>query len=72
MQICNIKVPMEFGSTLCSNEHHLSSSENEARKKIQACTRFGPMTSIKLVQCSTNCATYKTLIMHTEKLALLG
>ena len=33
MQICNIKVSMEFGSTLCSNEHHLSSSENEARKK---------------------------------------
>ena len=68
MQICNIKVSMEFGSTLCSNEHHM----NEARKKIQACTRFGPTTSIKLVQCSTNCATYKTLIMHTEKLALLG
>ena len=70
MQICNIKVSMEFGSTLCSNEHHLSSSENEVRKKIQACTRFGAMTS--MVQCSTNCATYKTLIMHTEKLALLG
>ena len=62
---------MEFGSTLCTNEHHLNSSENEVRKKIQACTISGPMTSIKLVQCSTNCATDNTLIMHTEKLALL-
>ena len=40
----------------CSNVHYLSSSENKAWKKIQACMGFEPMTSAILVQRSTNWA----------------
>ena len=44
----------EYESDLRSNEHYSSSSENKARKKIQACTGFESMTSAIPVQCSTN------------------
>ena len=36
---------MEDGSDPCSYEHYLSSSENKAWKKIQACLGFKPKTS---------------------------
>ena len=38
------------------NEHYLSSSENRAWKKIQACTGFEPMTFVIRVQRSTHWA----------------
>ena len=38
-----------------SKEHNLSSSENNTQKKNQACTRFEPMASVILVQCSMSC-----------------
>ena len=44
----------EYKSDLRSNEHYLSSNENKAWKKIQACTGFESMTSAIPVQCSTN------------------
>ena len=43
-----------------SNVHYLGSSENKARKKIQACTGFEPMTSAIPVQRSTNWANKPT------------
>ena len=45
-------------SDLRSDVHYISSSENKAwkKKKIQACTRFEPMTSAIPVQRSTNWA----------------
>ena len=39
-----------------SDVHYLSSSENKAWKKFQACTGFEPMTSAIPVQRSTNWA----------------
>ena len=36
---------MEDGSDPCSYDHYLSSSENKAWKKIQACVGFKPKTS---------------------------
>ena len=50
----------EYESDLRSNEHYLSSCENKAWKKIQACTEFEPMTSAIPVQCSTNWANKPT------------
>ena len=43
-------------SDLRSNVHNLSSSENKAWKKIQACMGFELMTSAIPVQRSTNWA----------------
>ena len=45
---------------LHSNEHHWSSSENKAWKKIQAWIGFEPMISGIPVQCSTNWANKPT------------
>ena len=39
----------EYGNDPRSYEHYLSSSENKAWKKIQACIGFEPMTSAILV-----------------------
>ena len=50
----------EYESDLRSNEHYSSSSENKARKKIQACTGFESMTFAIPVQCSTNWANKPT------------
>ena len=47
---------LEYESDPRSNVHYLSSSENKAWKKIQACTGFEPMTSVIPVQRSTNWA----------------
>ena len=43
-----------------SDVHYLSSSENKAWKKFQACTGFEPMTSTIPVQRSTNWANKPT------------
>ena len=43
----------EYESDLRSNEHHLSSSENKAQKKIQACTGF-ELVYIHLFLCSSH------------------
>ena len=42
-----IKTKYECESDLRNNEHYLSSSENNARKKVQSCAGFEPMTSAK-------------------------
>ena len=54
--IFELRLRREYESDLRSYEHYLSSSENKAWKKIQACTGFEPMTSAMPVQCSTNWA----------------
>ena len=46
----------KFESDLRINELYLSSSENKARKKIQVCTGFEPMTFAISVQRSTKWA----------------
>ena len=58
--IFKLQIRREYDSDLHSNEHYLSSSEKRAWKKIKACTRFEPMTSAILVQCSTNWANKPT------------
>ena len=45
------KLKHEYDSDLRSNEHYLSSSENEAWKNISACTGFELMTSAISVLC---------------------
>ena len=49
---CGLRI--EHESDIRSSEN--KASENKAWTKIQACTRFEPMTSTILVQCSTNWA----------------
>ena len=39
----------EYESDLRSNYYHLNSTEDKARKKIQACAGFQPTTSAILV-----------------------
>ena len=52
---------VEYGSDLCSNEHHLiGSSENEAWKKIHVIRGFESMISAISVQSSTNWANKPT------------
>ena len=42
-----IKTKYGCESDLRNNEHYLSSSKNSARKKVQSCAGFEPMTSAK-------------------------
>ena len=53
-------VQNEYGSNLPRNEHCLSSSEDKAWKKIQACKGFEPTTSAIPEQCSINQANKPT------------
>ena len=46
---CSFIIKTKYGceSDLRNNEHYLSSSENNAWKKVQSCAGFEPMTSAK-------------------------